>query len=65
MMDRVLWEKTGPWQTTAILMFTQSKTSGIRIKPMNCPGHVQIFNQGLKSYRDFTNPYGGIWFLSP
>ncbi|PRL43511.1 Threonine--tRNA ligase [Haemophilus influenzae] len=53
MMDRVLWEKTGHWQNYADLMFTtQSKNREYAIKPMNCPGHVQIFNQGLKSYRD-------------
>ena len=53
MMDRVLWEKTGHWQNYGDLMFTtQSETREYAIKPMNCPGHVQIFNQGLKSYRD-------------
>ncbi|WP_118809137.1 threonine--tRNA ligase [Haemophilus haemolyticus] len=53
MMDRVLWEKTGHWQNYADLMFTtQSENREYAIKPMNCPGHVQIFNQGLKSYRD-------------
>ena len=53
MMDRVLWEKTGHWQNYSDLMFTtQSENREYAIKPMNCPGHVQIFNQGLKSYRD-------------
>lgn len=53
MMDRVLWEKTGHWQNYADLMFTtQSENREYAIKPMNCPGHVEIFNQGLKSYRD-------------
>ena len=53
MMDRVLWERTGHWQNYADLMFTtQSENREYAIKPMNCPGHVQIFNQGLKSYRD-------------
>ena len=53
MMDRVLWEKTGHWQNYGDLMFTtQSENREYAIKPMNCPGHVQIFNQGLKSYRD-------------
>ena len=47
MMDRVLWQNYGD------LMFTtQSENREYAIKPMNCPGHVQIFNQGLKSYRD-------------
>ena len=53
MMDRVLWEKTGHWQNYGDLMFTtQSENREYAIKAMNCPGHVQIFNQGLKSYRD-------------
>ena len=53
MMDRVLWEKTGHWQNYGDLMFTtQSENREYAIKPMNWPGHVQIFNQGLKSYRD-------------
>lgn len=53
MMDCVLWEKTGHWQNYGDLMFTtQSENREYAIKPMNCPGHVQIFNQGLKSYRD-------------
>ena len=53
MMDRVLWEKTVHWQNYGDLMFTtQSENREYAIKPMNCPGHVQIFNQGLKSYRD-------------
>ena len=53
MMYRVLWEKTGHWQNYGDLMFTtQSENREYAIKPMNCPGHVQIFNQGLKSYRD-------------
>ena len=53
MMDRVLWERTGHWQNYADLMFTtQSENCEYGSKPMNCPGHVQIFNQGLKSYRD-------------
>lgn len=53
MMDRVLWEKSGHWEKYAENMFTtQSEHREYAIKPMNCPGHVQIFNQGLKSYRD-------------
>lgn len=53
MMDRVLWEKSGHWEKYADNMFTtQSEHREYAIKPMNCPGHVQIFNQGLKSYRD-------------
>lgn len=53
MMDRVLWEKTGHWQNYSELMFTtKSENREYAVKPMNCPAHVQIFNQGLKSYRD-------------
>ena len=53
MMDRVLWEKSGHWDKYADAMFTtESEKREYAIKPMNCPGHVQIFNQGLKSYRD-------------
>ncbi|WP_127959385.1 threonine--tRNA ligase [Serratia microhaemolytica] len=53
MMDRVLWEKTGHWENYKDAMFTTaSENREYCIKPMNCPGHVQIFNQGLKSYRD-------------
>lgn len=53
MMDRVLWEKSGHWDKYAENMFTtHSEHREYAVKPMNCPGHVQIFNQGLKSYRD-------------
>ena len=53
MMDRVMWERSGHWDKYADFMFTtSSENRDYAIKPMNCPGHVQIFNQGLKSYRD-------------
>ncbi|MBL6735166.1 MAG: threonine--tRNA ligase [Shewanellaceae bacterium] len=53
MMDRSLWERSGHWDKYAENMFTtQSENREYAVKPMNCPGHVQIFNQGLKSYRD-------------
>lgn len=53
MMDRVLWERSGHWDKFQDLMFTTaSENREYAVKPMNCPGHVQIFNQGLKSYRD-------------
>ena len=53
MMDRSLWEKSGHWDKYSDAMFTTtSEKREYAIKPMNCPGHVQIFNQGLKSYRD-------------
>ena len=52
-VDRILWEKSGHWGNYAENMFTtQSESREYAIKPMNCPCHVQIFNQGLKSYRE-------------
>ena len=52
-MDRVLWEKSGHWENYRENMFTtQSESRDFAVKPMNCPGHIQVFNQGLKSYRD-------------
>jgi len=52
-MDRLLWERSGHWENYRELMFTtESEKRDYAVKPMNCPGHVQIFNQGLKSYRD-------------
>jgi len=52
-VDRILWERSGHWFNYAEHMFTTaSENRDYAIKPMNCPCHVQIFNQGLKSYRD-------------
>lgn len=52
-MDRVLWEKSGHWENYRDNMFTtESEKRDYAVKPMNCPGHVQIFNHGLRSYRD-------------
>src|SRR5471032_2536933 len=52
-VDRSLWEKSGHWANYADNMFTtQSENRDYAIKPMNCPCHVQVFNQGLKSYRE-------------
>jgi threonyl-tRNA synthetase len=51
--DRVLWEKSGHWDKFRADMFTtESEKRTFAIKPMNCPCHIQVFNQGLKSYRD-------------
>ncbi len=53
-LDRLLWEKSGHWEKYGENMYT-SKTPDEKvfaIKPMNCPGHIEVFNQGLKSYRD-------------
>lgn len=53
LVDRVLWEKSGHWAKFRQNMFTsESEEKILAIKPMNCPCHVQIFNQGIKSYRD-------------
>lgn len=52
-MDKTFWEKSGHWQNYKDNMFTtQSEKREYAVKPMNCPGHVQIFNHGLRSYRD-------------
>ena len=53
-LDRALWEKSGHWGKYGEHMFTSETPDKkiFAIKPMNCPGHVQVFNQGLKSYRD-------------
>ncbi|WP_323072049.1 threonine--tRNA ligase [Mycetohabitans endofungorum] len=52
-MDRSLWERSGHWQNYRDNMFTtESEKRDYAIKPMNCPGHVQLFNHGLRSYRD-------------
>ncbi|MFY9261296.1 MAG: threonine--tRNA ligase [Gallionella sp.] len=52
-MDRSLWEKSGHWENYHDNMFTtHSENRDYAVKPMNCPGHVQIFNHGLHSYRD-------------
>ena len=53
-LDRLLWEKSGHWEKYAENMYTSETPDKkvFAIKPMNCPGHIQVFNQGLKSYRD-------------
>jgi threonyl-tRNA synthetase len=53
MVDRSLWEKSGHWDKFGDMMFTtHSENRDYAVKPMNCPCHIQVFNQGLKSYRD-------------
>jgi threonyl-tRNA synthetase len=54
MVARTLWEKSGHWDTFGENMFTSETVDGrmFAIKPMNCPGHIQVYNQGIKSYRD-------------
>ncbi len=57
-MDRSLWEASGHWQNYRENMFTtESEKRDYAIKPMNCPGHVQVFNHGLRSYRDLPLRY--------
>jgi len=58
-IDRTLWEKSGHWANFKDNMFTtESEKREFAIKPMNCPGHIQVFNQGLRSYRDLPLRYG-------
>ncbi|MGC1817358.1 MAG: threonine--tRNA ligase [Casimicrobiaceae bacterium] len=58
-LDRSLWEKSGHWANYKDNMFTtESEKHDFAIKPMNCPGHIQIFNAGLRSYRDLPLRYG-------
>ena len=54
LLDRLLWEKSGHWEKYGENMYTSETPDEkvFAIKPMNCPGHIQVFNQGLKSYRD-------------
>ena len=58
-LDRGLWEKSGHWDNYKENMFTtESENRAYALKPMNCPGHVQIFNSGLHSYRELPLRYG-------
>ncbi|MBU6491581.1 MAG: threonine--tRNA ligase [Burkholderiales bacterium] len=58
-LDRALWEKSGHWENYKENMFTtESENRHYALKPMNCPGHVQIFNATLHSYRDLPLRYG-------
>jgi threonyl-tRNA synthetase len=58
-LDRGLWERSGHWENYKENMFTtESEKRDFAIKPMNCPGHVQIFNSDLRSYRDLPLRYG-------
>ncbi len=59
LLDKSLWEKTGHWEKYRDNMFTtESEKRDYALKPMNCPGHILIFKQGLKSYRDLPLRYG-------
>ena len=58
-IDKSLWEKTGHWDKYRENMFTtESEKRDYALKPMNCPGHILIFNQGVKSYRDLPLRFG-------
>ena len=58
-LDKHLWEKTGHWDKYRDNMFvTESEKRDYALKPMNCPGHILIFKQGIKSYRDLPLRYG-------
>ena len=58
-LDQGLWEKTGHWDKYRENMFvTESEKRDYALKPMNCPGHIIIFNQGIKSYRDLPLRFG-------
>jgi threonyl-tRNA synthetase len=58
-LDRSLWEKTGHWENFKDNMFTTaSENRDYAIKPMNCPGHILIYNKGVRSYRDLPLRYG-------
>jgi threonyl-tRNA synthetase len=59
LLDKILWGKTGHWDKYRENMFTtESEKRDYALKPMNCPGHILIFNQGIKSYRDLPLRYG-------
>ncbi|MFN8955468.1 MAG: threonine--tRNA ligase, partial [Burkholderiales bacterium] len=59
LLDKTLWEKTGHWDKYRDNMFTtESEKRDYALKPMNCPGHILIFKQGMKSYRDLPLRYG-------
>ncbi len=58
-LDRTLWERSGHWENFKDSMFTtESETRDFAIKPMNCPGHILIFNSDLRSYRELPLRYG-------
>ncbi|MEX2239110.1 MAG: threonine--tRNA ligase [Burkholderiales bacterium] len=58
-LDRSIWEKTGHWENFRENMFTtSSENRDYAVKPMNCPGHILIYNKGVRSYRDLPLRYG-------
>ena len=69
LIDRSLWEKSGHWETFQENMFaTEIEGRAYALKPMNCPGHVQVFNQGLRSYRNLPlriSEFGNVHRYEP
>jgi len=58
-LDRSLWQKSGHWENyKENMFFTESEKREFAIKPMNCPGHIQVFNSDMRSYRDLPLRYG-------
>jgi threonyl-tRNA synthetase len=58
-LDRVLWEKSGHWENFKEgMFFTESEKRDFAVKPMNCPGHIEVFKTDLRSYRDLPLRYG-------
>ena len=65
-LDRSLWERSGHWQNFKENMFTtESEKRDFAVKPMNCPGHILIFNSDLRSYRDLPLRYGEFGAMPP
>ena len=66
-LDRVFWEKSGHWEKYKPNMFVCEtvEKEELALKPMNCPGHVQIFKFGQKSYRDLPLRMAGVRRLPP
>ena len=63
LVDRALWEASGHWEKYREHMFVarvEDEEKTLALKPMNCPCHVQIFNQGLRSYRELPLRHGGV-----
>ena len=62
-LDRLLWEKSGHWEKYGENMYTSETPDEkvFAIKPMNCPGHIQVFNQGLKSYQRPSTKNNRVW----
>ena len=61
-LDKSLWKKSGHLDKFSDLIFdVSSENKEYAIKPMSCPGHIQVYNQGLKSYRDLPIKFVRVW----